>query len=385
MDFGLIGDHPAGLALARALGQRPGFVLAAYAGPAAGLNCTRLNDVESLLALRSLELVIVAEELAYRADTLRRTLQSDKHAICIHPLDLLPDLTYEAAMIQQETRKLLLPMLPQLLAPAVLELKRVLTSGQLGSLQLIEWQQTFVPHVAAGLRPAAKPEAEAWEAHPLVSLWAVLRLLGGEIRDVTGIGTEPEVLRPDEPLTVTGHFETGGLLRVLLTPGSSNSEPRLLVQGANGEAVRTLAEQDAGSALAEELARQLAGERPRMTWLDATRCLELHEAVRSSARRRRTVPMNYEEFTEASSFRGVMTAWGCGVLVLVVIALISLLAFKVPLKPAFLYVLLPLLVLFLGLQVLRWIVPREEGKPADSVKRTDLIEQPEPSPQRSRE
>src|SRR5262245_34592284 len=150
MQIGLIGSHPDGLAVAQALSATGRYTLAAFAGPAnAPVGAAeRIEDIESLLALRELELIIVADELAHRADTLRRAVQSDRHVLCVQPADMLPDITYEVAMIQEETRKLLLPILPARLSPGMQRLRTLLEEGGLGTLQLIQWELPLSPPLA---------------------------------------------------------------------------------------------------------------------------------------------------------------------------------------------------------------------------------------------
>src|SRR5438034_997378 len=105
MRFALVGDHPDGLAAARALAASGRHALAIYSGPAAGLAILaryglqprRLGDVEEALADPAIEAVIVAGAPSQRAAQLRRALQSERHVLCVHPVDPSPDLGYEAA------------------------------------------------------------------------------------------------------------------------------------------------------------------------------------------------------------------------------------------------------------------------------------------------
>jgi predicted dehydrogenase len=275
-------------------------------------------------------------------------------------------------MIQQETRKLLLPTLAWRLLPAVERIRELLADGKLGAVQLLQWDRSFLPE--SGKAP---PD---WDGHPLLDLWDLLRALGGEVRDISAVGPEEEDLRPDDALTLTGRFETAGQFRVLLSPARSPREEALLVRGERGEAMLTFLPNrqvwlrirladgeeapdaepwDATHALASHVDQVFSGARPRVTWQDATRCLELFEAARQSVRRRRVIPMHYEEFTETANFKSVMASLGCGVLLLALLVLIALLIFKIPLKPWVLGVVLPLLAIFLLLQALRWIVPKD--------------------------
>src|SRR5438128_2738251 len=118
MRFALFGDHPDGLDMARALVASGRHELATYTGQPAGaesltrwgLTVKLIRDVEEVLADPSIQAVIVASRLADRPAHLRRALQSERHVLCVHPADQTPDSAYEAALIQGDTRRLLLSL-----------------------------------------------------------------------------------------------------------------------------------------------------------------------------------------------------------------------------------------------------------------------------------
>src|SRR5687767_11531713 len=115
MKFALLGDHPDGLSMARALVESGRHELAAYCGTAVGaeylklwsVNTQRIGDAEEVLADPTIEAIIVAGSPADRPAQLRRAVQSERHVLCVHPSDENPNAAYEASMIQAETRKLL--------------------------------------------------------------------------------------------------------------------------------------------------------------------------------------------------------------------------------------------------------------------------------------
>src|SRR3954447_22293131 len=84
MRFALLGDHPDGLDLARALAESGRHQLAAYSGPPAGAEVLRrwqltapaVADVEEVLANPAIDAVIVAGAASVRPAQLRRALQS---------------------------------------------------------------------------------------------------------------------------------------------------------------------------------------------------------------------------------------------------------------------------------------------------------------------
>jgi predicted dehydrogenase len=94
----------------------------------------------------------------------------------------------------------------------------------------------------------------------------------------------------------------------------------------------------------------------RPGWQDAIRGLELDDAARRSVARRRTSPLEYPDASEEVGFKGTMTLVGCGLLWGSMLLLI--LSRWVPQLG---WVIVPLLVLFLGLQFLRYVVPDKRG------------------------
>lgn len=376
MDFAVIGNHSDGLQMARALAEA-GNRLAVYAGPAGGTAALRqlgqpfetTSDVEELLARPEIDLVIVADDLEHRPNVLRRAMQSERHVLCVHPADLTPDIAYEVAMIQKDTRKVLLPILAERLSPGMTRLRQLYDEGVLGELQLLECERVL--HGAQ----------IGWEQSPLLWLWDGLRWLGGEIRDVSALAPSTEELRPGDQVTLTGRFVHRGLFQVTLLPGSEDQRGRLLLRGSKGDAELVTPQGPLGPAqlklrtadgernesweawnpwgsLVAVLEAASAGRAQPLTWLDGTRCLELFDASRRSVAKSRVVPMHYEEFTEASSFKSAMTSMGCLLLCLAAIVFIVGVALRLP--RWVLYLDLVFLGIFLLLQLLRWIVPEED-------------------------
>src|SRR5207244_302514 len=140
------GDHPDGLALARALAASGRHQIITYHGPAAGAEALRragveprrVGDLEEVLAHPGVAVVIVARRPADRPGQLRRALQSERHGLCVHPADKTPDIAYEAAMIQGDTKCVLLPLLPEAGHPGVARLAELArpADGPLGTVRL---------------------------------------------------------------------------------------------------------------------------------------------------------------------------------------------------------------------------------------------------------
>ncbi len=108
----------------------------------------------------------------------------------------------------------------------------------------------------------------------------------------------------------------------------------------------------------DALAGAIAGSPEKPDWVDAARSAELTETIDRSLKRGRTVELYNEEYSEASTFKGLMSAIGCcllvvGILVVVVVGVLEdFLRRHVPLVPKWPYVLLGVLGIFLALQLL---------------------------------
>jgi myo-inositol 2-dehydrogenase/D-chiro-inositol 1-dehydrogenase len=118
--------------------------------------------------------------------------------------------------------------------------------------------------------------------------------------------------------------------------------------------------------LAASAARRARPEVPSPNLHDATRAMELSEATARSLRRGRTVDMYYEAITEEANFKSVMTSTGC-VILLVALAILPLALAGPALGWSWTifiaYLIPPVLVIFVAMQVLRFAVrPEETGE-----------------------
>ena len=412
MQFALLGDHPDGLDMARALAESGRHELVGYAGPAVGAEHLRrwglafrpASDVEEVLADPAVDVVIVAGRPANRPDQLRRALQLERHVLCVQPVDTTPDTAYEAALIQGDTHQVLLPLLPEALHPGVRRLADLARSPSagMGTFRLVEAERWSPERVLL--------EAGGRRQQPSLPGWDVLRVIGGEVAEVFALAAREE-LDPEGPLLVSGRFEQGGLFQAAFLSGQQEALWRLSVVGSAGRADLVFPEgwpgpsrlswrDEAGEprdeaypawdpwpALVEvfeeavsggrapaaaqpALARQAASAavqanpppaaalreppgRPRLAWQDAVRYLELDDAARRSVAKRRASALEYQEASEEAGFKGTMTLLGCGLLWGSLLLLI--LSRWVPWAG---WLILPLFGLFLLLQLLRGVVQK---------------------------
>src|SRR5439155_26048559 len=226
MRFALLGNHPDGLQMAQALVDTGHHELAAYSGPAHQWESARLKavrtfgDMEEILADPTMDAVIVAGDSGQRPLQLRRALQSERHVLCVFPPDQSPDITYEAAMIQADTRRVLLPILPGALHPGIQRLGVLIQTTKPGPGWLIQWDREYGSASDVEDQSKEKPLAAYFPG------WEVLQALNGPIAEISAFAEHSERMM-NEPLLIAGRFEKGGLFQATLMPASSKSRWRL--------------------------------------------------------------------------------------------------------------------------------------------------------------
>lgn len=117
-----------------------------------------------------------------------------------------------------------------------------------------------------------------------------------------------------------------------------------------------------------DLTKAAAGPSDDKLWREALADLELVEAVERSMRRGRTVELYHEEASEQGTFHGVMSAVGCGLLMLSIgLAILASMVGWLKLRIANLwpYALLAILVVFLLMQFLKFVFPSDTNKSED--------------------
>ena len=421
MHFALLGDHADGLAMAHALTNLGRHELTVYSGPAVGLEYLRrwgleprrVGDLEEVLADPSIAAVIVAGAPALRPGQLRRALQSERHVLCVCPVDDSPDLAYEAAMTQADTGMLLFPLLPEALHPGYRRLAQLARSVTSPRQHAHAEAVTHLPHppagkatppqpahTASGLMTARLVEIERWSAEEILLEseeeghrpgfpgWDVLRLIGGEVAEVAAF-SGPEEVERGQPVLLAGQFVGGGLFQASYVPLQADARVRVALvqdgsraelifpQGWPGPARLSFVDEQGRervetwedcnpwlalaeafeAALQENLARRRGPQDAALTsptWQDAIRGLELDDAARRSVRRRRVSTIEYQEVTEEAGFKGTMTLVGCSMIWISLMLLI--LSAWVPWLG---WIIAPVFGIFLLMQLLRWVVPGE--------------------------
>jgi predicted dehydrogenase len=376
MRFALLGDHPDGLAFAGAVADSGRHQLVCCAAQLDERTIERLgrpqlvSDVEEILADPAVDAVIVAGSPAVRREQLRRAVQSERHVLCVHPADEKPDAAYEAGMIRDDVGVVLFPLLVEALHPAVRRLTQFVDRDH-GDTPAGFFRALLIERASPGevLDNTHEPGLE-----PSVPGWDVLRALGGELSEVSSF-SDGEELEAGRPVLIAGRFEKGGLFQMTLLPdqpaswrlaviGSKGRVELIFPQGWHGPAWLEWRDEqgrrqedyvepwDGWADLLERFEKTVEGE-PSLTWQDEVRCLELDDAARRSVEKRRVGLMEYQEASEEVGFKGTMTLAGCGILWAVLLLLVV--SRWVPWLGWFI---LPVLLLFVGMQLLRWIVPK---------------------------
>ncbi len=400
MRFALLGDHPDGLDFARVLFATGQHQLTLYSGPADGLAQLQrhgltpqtLGDLEEVLADPEIDVVIVASGLSLRRRQLVRAMQSECHVLCVHPADISPDVAYEAAMIQADTGRLLLPLLPMALHPGVNRLA-ALAQGR-PAPRMLEMEIWSTEDVLL--------EADLANHKPGLPGWDVLRAIGGEIGEILLQSTRVD-LSPAEPLLISGRFINGMLLQATYLPQQAETHWRLslvtttgranleFAHGWPGPARLTFADASGGqqeeswpdyhpweallahfeqAVLNASVKKREPGQPadecltkspPQLGWQDELRALELDDAARRSLERGKTSTLDLQETTEEAAFKGTMTLVGCSLIWLSVVVLI--LSFWIDWLA---WGIVPVFGAFLILQGLRWVLPEKANQTIQS-------------------
>ena len=217
----------------------------------------------------------------------------------------------------------------------------------------------------------------------------LLRRLLAQVDRVNAIGVEALDQADWSHLSVQMMGSRGLIGRWTTVPEAAGQTARLDVIGEHGTAAAVLDVDPAAWTLtqtspcqqsiplplwkgATELLERFAGPQPhRLTtrdWEDACRATELVDAVEQSCRRGKTINIHHEQHTEEATFKSVMAAGGCLLLLGTLGCLVLLQAIQT-MRPgiaewsgwsAFWRVLFVILFGFLALQLLRLVFRRAE-------------------------
>jgi len=353
------------------------------------------RDLDDALARPGLDAVIVGGLIEYRGEVLRRAAAEGLSVICLHPPGPDSEAYYQVALSRAETGAVIVPDLPLRLHPGVAALRQAASTGELGAFRGVRIES---PCLGEGIDLARVV---------VPRLIDVVRALLGEIEALTATGDPPgdqpdlelivqlraalgrrAELRiwsgPDEPSRLS-FLGTAGSLTLEFDPRFQQPARLIRRMSSAAEHRQELAPWDSYEAiisvLAASRARRAGPDLPCPNLHDATRAMELAEATTRSLRRGRTVDLYYEPITEEAGFKSVMTSTGCLILLGALCTLPLALA-----GPALgmnwtifiAYLIPPILVIFVLLQILRFAV-RKPGESESAQKRDEKPNRAEPS------
>jgi len=285
-----------------------------------------------------------------------------------------------------------LPLVPACWHPAVEQLRQMLSDGSTGGLGRIE-QIVFD-------RQLPERSKEQVLEH-FVRDAELARLLAGELTKVGAMAL---------PASEAGYRETdysalgiqmsgpGGIVvRWSVRPVEDLPGLRVTVRGASGSAVLTAAADErpwllerraegqsqqwefgdwnAGAAALGRVTQALETGQVRPDWQDAARDMELADAIERSAHKGRTIDLYFEEHTEHGTFKGMMAAGGCALLLAALAMLViatTAVNWRIPLADYWPYILVGVLGVFLLLQSLKLVFPGASAPPGESDPRQRL-------------
>lgn len=373
MNVLVLGDGPEELAWAQALAGDPEHRLwAACPGFKAFPGLPGSLDLDDALATAGVEAVIAGGGPELRAEGLRRAAAAGLPVLVLHPPGPSADPYYQVALSRQETGAVVVPDLPLRLHPALAALREAIAERSLGTFRSVRFES-----------PASSTEGHlVHEVFPRVV--DVVRALLNEVEAVTATG-DPHSEAAPQTLLVVARVPENRRAEVRLWIGQP--EPaRLILAGERGsltfefdpsfdgpaylvrkvppepETRTELDPWDPKAAMLDLFTDAAGGAEVHPDLLDATRTLELAGAVAQSLTRGRTIDLHYEDISETSNFKTVMTSTGCVLLLCTLVVLPLALVgpvFGLVWTLYLAYAIPPILVLFMLLQMFRFALRKE--------------------------
>ena len=367
MNFLILGDGAEELAwLRRIVEDDEQRVVAAFPGFDEFPDIPGPADLDDALATPGVEAVVVGGGLEFRAEALRRVAAAGWPAICLHPPGPDAEPYYVVALSREETGATIVPDLPERLHPGVERIRSAIATQELGPFRELRYEaparvdlvgEAFARMVdlvrsLLGEIDALTATGDPPGEHPTASLVVHLRDAKARRAEVrTWVG-------PPEPARLL-LLAAQGSVTLEFDPDEEHTSRLIRRTATGGEEAVDLPPWDSQGEILAILGRAVGREDVHPSLLDGTRAMELVEAVHRSLRRGRTVELHYEEISEEASFKSVMTSTGCTLLMAVLVVLPLALvgpAFGMGWTLYLAYAVLPILILFIVLQSLRFAV-----------------------------
>jgi len=378
------------LVAVEAPGQKAG------SGPRLPPGVRRCRSWEELLGDPELAAVVIADDSEQSLASARQFASAGKALLLAPRVARAATFAYELSLLVAEQPVPLVPLYALRAHPLIEKLRAQVRSGNLGKIQHVQVETRIVPSAGAATMLLSLDDI----ARAFLDDVDLLRHIGGNFDQVTAIRSgDPTAGISLQTITLSGQ----GLPQAIWTATPAlQPEWRLQVVADRGTVALsgvpqtgelTLEIRKAGdSPIAEQAgfgaeAWQLAlaattppkkGVKPGIppdlpTWDDFTRAVDLFDAIERSIRRRRMIEIHFESHSERGQFKTYMTAAGCSLLSLTLLAVVayltaaSLIELPGVVKQIMVGLIFLPLGLFLGLQALIFLSrPSAESKPGVS-------------------
>lgn len=400
MQFAVVGDSDSVFSFAQAIAANSRHELVALAG-APGLSARLLSLVpglrlyrhwEELLGDQPIDAIVVADDDDDTLQGARQLAQSGKALIIAPVAGQGATFAYELTLLQDEQPLALVPLLGLRGHPLVARLGELLAQGHAGPVQHVQLERKLDP-ARSGAGPSIMSSDEVAAAF-LVDI-DLARSLWGDFDQVTAIRSGDaasgyslatvtlggpsvpqlvwsvaaaacpawclRVVSQQGTITLAGDPAQGTLRLESTRPGSESTHEEATFDAAEW-LLDKLPEVIAASRKSATAAnRSSAISRPSAGWDDFTRGVELLDAVDRSVKRRRTIEIHFETPSELGQFKTHMTAAGCSLLMLTLLATVAylttatLLDLNERFKQVLVFLIFAPLGLFLALQALVFI------------------------------
>lgn len=297
----------------------------------------------------SCDAVLVAGDDAATLEAARNFAAAGKPLLVVPVAGQTTAFAYELTLLQTDNATLFLPLFAWRTHPQIQSLRTLIQSRTLGQVQHLEIERRVVPTPLGGRLPVREISNDFLEDVDL------LRLLLGEIASVTAtrVGNATEGVWSQ---SVTLSSRTGVPATWSVTTDAEKNSWRLAITATGGRVVlESAGDSPSLSCKATGLPQQIPTLTPAAgaggvwglaflgllnsdtrsgaaiqkttiaDWVDFTRAFEVLEGIDRSLRRRRTIDLEFEVPSERSQFKTHMTATGCSLLILTLIAVVAFL------------------------------------------------------------
>ncbi|MDG2385575.1 MAG: hypothetical protein P8N76_28155 [Pirellulaceae bacterium] len=350
---------------------------------------------EALLTGSVADMVCVAarpeqtRQAEQRDEQLRKLVQGPSPLIIIPPSCQMI-VGFELEMIRQDSECLMIPYHPVLYHPDYQRLRQIVNgaeSSPLGKIEQLVWERQANHRDRSSVLHAFS--RDACVLRDLLVNVSRLAAMGGSDDDnaLANLGVHltgdsdrlarwsigPISQAAGAKLTVIGSQQTASLI---MPERSFDFE--LLLDGVKQQAESGSPPAQLLKVVTQEIEKSSSGTN---NWEPVCRALELEEAVERSARRGRTIELHNEMVTERETFKGMMAAGGCGLLLWVMTMLLIagiVEGLQLPIRDSFLWKLWPLILfaplgIFLFLQLFQLAFanrnPEPQAKASTSTRR----------------